>query len=675
VEDYLPAELERSPASEASYSDLARAYADAGKTDAALTEYGHALEITPDDAGIHNDMAVLLWSAHRRDAALTQWREALNTLYRIQDRAAAPESFWGEFAAVMTSLGSRNLTEQMGPDIEAVLRPYIARNGGYRTDELLADVYRASPTPARGIAWILSLSQTAKSPLEVVDSVANATWLPENEREPIYLRRIELARVAAAQATQTDDYAISRLNELQQSLVLFYLGQRNDAKASAALDAIPQAKRGTAVLRQAQMVLAAHSRGLNALLADYRADPETAPDAEVLHGVVRVLLNPDERIQQSRYPQYGGVEDEISVEQTAAIRATETGAKVASDWPNARAVLEYLYEREQKSHAEAATDLLALADARLHTNDMDGALGALRRMTTLEGDVYANFDMAASELERLGQPGAAVEFLATLAKSVPWDASYRLRLAEAQVASGKDVAQARASFAAIAASADAPYGLRVQAARDIAKAGAGNSAGLGSSELDLIAASSHDVQAARRPYFVAARVAVVSYVQDAGRRADLLLEALAIAPKGAEVEQVRLGIFEAEFGLGNDATAAAAIEPVLGTLLNGDAGGAANRADAIVLDREKLAGEVATLYERMGRNAQAAQYLADAIAYAPDGARRAALEVRRKTILDVQAVEAENAGRRPVVSKALDQSNVVRPRATSVELAQRQVQP
>jgi len=677
AEDYLPAELERSPASEASYSNLARAYADANKTDAALAEYGHALEITPDDAGIHNDTAVLLWSVGRRDAALTQWREALNTLYRVQDRAAAPESFWGEFAAVMASLGSRNLTEQVRPDVEAVLRPYMARNGGYRTDELLADVYRASPTPAQGIEWILSLSQAAKSPLEVVDSVANAAWLPEKEREPIYLRRIELARVAAAQATQPDDYAISRLNELEQSLVLFYLGEHEDAKARDALDAIPQAKRGTAALAQARLVLAAHSGELSALLAGYRADPETAPDAEVLHGVVRVLLNPDQRIQESRYGQYGGDEDENSAEQGAAMRATGTSAKVASDWPNVRAVLEYLYEREQRSHQETATDFLALADARLHTNDTDGALVTLRRMTALEGDVYANFDMAAAELERAGQPGAAIEFLATLAGSVPWDASYRLRLAEAQVACGQDVAQARGSFAAIAASADAPYGLRVQAARDIAKAkaGAGDSPGLGSAELGLIAASSHDVQAARQPYFVVARVAVATYVQGAGPRADLLLEALAIAPEGAQAEQVRLGIFEAEFVLGNDATAAAAIEPVLGTLLNGDAGGAANRTDAAVLDREKLADEVATLYERMGRDAQAAQYLADAVVYEPEAARRAALEVRRKRILDAQAVEAENFDRRPVVSKALDQSNIVRPRVTSLEPVKRQVQP
>ncbi len=670
AEDYLPAELERSPASESSYSEMARAYAYAGKTDAALAEYGHALEIAPDDAGVHDDMAVLLWSAGRRDAALTQWRAALNTLYRIQDRAAAPETFWSDFATVMTSLGSRNLTEQMRPEIEAVLRPYIARNGGYRSDELLADVYRASSTPAQGIAWILTLSQSAKSPLEVVDSVANAAWLPEKERESIYLRRIELARVAAAQATKSGDYAVSRLHDLQQSLVLFYLSQREDAKARAALDAIPPAERKTGPLEQAQLVLAARVGELNALLAGYRADPDTAPDAEVLHGVVRVLLNPDQRIQEYQFGRYG--REEETADSDAEV--TGTNVKATSDWPNALAVLEYLGEREQKLHEEKAADLLALADARLRTGDMDGALVALRRMTWLEGDVYANLDMAAAELERSGKPGAALEFLATLAKSVPWDASYRLRLAEAQIASGRDVVQAHESLAMIARSADAPYDLRVRAARDIAKAGAADSATLGSAELNLIASSSHDVQAARQAYFVAARVAAASYVQDPRQRAVLLLEALAISPERAESEQARLGIFEAEFTAGNDALAAAAIEPVLGRILTGDSGGTANRSEAVAVDRTKLAEELATLYERMGLDAQAAQYLFKAIAYETDATRRAALEARRKRILEVLAVDAENAGRRPIVSKALDQMNVVRPLVTSLDRAQRQVQ-
>jgi hypothetical protein len=83
------------------------------------------------------------------------------------------------------------------------------------------------------VAWVLSLSEAAKSPLEVLDSLTNAAWLPEKEREPIYLRRIELARLAAARATRPDDYATYRLSEMQQALVLFYLGEHEDAKMLA----------------------------------------------------------------------------------------------------------------------------------------------------------------------------------------------------------------------------------------------------------------------------------------------------------------------------------------------------------------------------------------------------------------------------------------------------------
>jgi hypothetical protein len=355
------------------------------------------------------------------------------------------------------------------------------------------------------------------------------------------------------------------------------------------------------------------------------------------------------------------------------------GAK--PDWVNARAVLEYLFESEQRSHEETATDLLALADARLHTGDMDGALAALRRMTSLEGDVYANYDMAAAELERAAEPGAAVEFLTTLATNVPWDASFRLRLAEAQMKSGREAASAIAGLRTIAASSQAPYEMRVRAARDLAAAGNPPSPanpGLGSAELNLIAASSRDVQAARQPYFVAARVAVAGSVQGAAARADVLLEALAIAPDGPDAQQLRLGIFAAEFDAGNDAFAAAAIEPVAGTALNvgaqpGSAPPMIERAGAAPVGPAQLADQIATVYQRLGRDPEAAQYLASAIAWQTDANLRAALETRRKRILDAQALEAANAMRRPLVAKDLDQSNLVRPRLTAAQLTQTQL--
>ena len=694
AEDYLAAELEGGPALEASYTGLARAYADAGKTDAALVEFGHALEIAPDDAAFHDQMAVLLWSAGRKDRALDEWRAALATLGRIEDRGAAPESFWSDFAAVVGNLGRRGLTGQLRPEIEGVVRPYIARNEEYRTSELLAAVYQASATPAEGLAWVLSLSEAANSPrgvLDVLNSLVNVAWLPVKDREPIYLRRIELARMQAQAANRPDD-ALTQgdVEGMQEALVLFYVEQREDAKARAALDAIAPARRGSAALVEARLVLAARAGGLPALLAGYRADPETAPDAEALHGAVRALENPDAPIEQSDRVQGGGYYYGGGSEPAA--QAAASGAAVAPDWTNARAILEFLFERGQRSHGTVATDYLALAEARLHTGDAEGAIALLRRMTTsgtgAGGDAYANYELAAGLLERSGQPGAAVEFLAALAKNVPWDASFRLRLAEAELKSGSNADLARAGLRAVAASSDAAYEMRLRAAEDLAAGAAGNSQGaaganpagngeLGSVELNLIAAASRDTAAARQPYFAAARIAAASSAQGAAARAELLLEALAIAPQDAASEPARLGIFSAEFEAGNNALAAAAIEPELQRLLHepGLLTAVAERTGATALDRERLADQVATVYERLGRDAEAALYLGEAVSWETDAGRRAALEARRARIIEAQAVEAENRARRPIVGKALDQSNLVRPRVSSVELAQRRVLP
>jgi hypothetical protein len=694
-EDYLPAELEHGPALEANYTALAEAYTDAQKIDLALLEYGHALEIDADDAGVDRRMAVLLWSVGRKDAAMARWRDALAALVRVEDRGAAPESFWTDFAAVMEDLGRRHLMNQLRENIDAVVRPYLARNAEYRSSELLGAVYRAAPTPAEGMAWVMSLCEAAKSPIDVLDSLADAEWLPLQEREPLYLRRIELQRVAAQASAETlrqgagtdgeardgsGNNAASRLLELQQSLVLFYLGQHEDAKARAALDAIPQTQRESSTLQRAAVLLAARSGGLPALLANYRSDPTTAPDSQTLQDAASALENPNLPLVADS-EQWEGGGDRGQESQPDAAQATAANANIASDWLNARAILEYVLAREQRSHAASTANFVALAESRLHTGDLDGAVMLLHQMTALEGDVYADYDMAASLLERSGQPGAAVEFLATLAKNVPWDASFRLRLAEAQITSGKDAEAARSALRTIAASGEVDYNLRVRAAEDLGSGGHAGDTGLGSAELDLIATANHDAKAAQQPYFAAARRVAARFATDSNSRAELLLEALAIAPDDRNVAETRLGIFEEEYAARQDALAASAIEPVLNGLLQTDANGAAMRGAIdmpkrpVSVDRAQLADLVATTYERLGNQAQALQYLASAIRWQQNISLRATLEARRAKLVDRMSLDTANAERRPIISKELDQSNLVRPRLTTTEWVQRQVLP
>jgi tetratricopeptide (TPR) repeat protein len=105
AEDFLPAELEGSPASPARYLNLARTYAEARNIDASVTEYNHALELSPSDPAIEDELATTLYRANRRDDALTHWHQALAILARMQQHAMYPESWFTSLETVTRHLG------------------------------------------------------------------------------------------------------------------------------------------------------------------------------------------------------------------------------------------------------------------------------------------------------------------------------------------------------------------------------------------------------------------------------------------------------------------------------------------------------------------------------------------------------------------------------------------
>jgi len=86
-----------------------------------------------------------------------------------------------------------------------------------------------------------------------------------------------------------------------------------------------------------------------------------------------------------------------------------------------------------------AANFLGLAEIRLASGDTPGALDLLHRLVAVVGNPLENLDPAAALLEKAGHNAEAIEFLDPLVKSAPWDASYRLRLAKARIAAGRDV--------------------------------------------------------------------------------------------------------------------------------------------------------------------------------------------------------------------------------------------
>ncbi|SNT21496.1 hypothetical protein SAMN05421770_105203 [Granulicella rosea] len=667
AEDFLPASLERNPESARGYAALGRTYVEAGKLDAGLGEFGHALELDADQPLMHDEMAAALWRAGRKDEAMAQWRQAYGSLLAVENKAAPPASFWSQFGNITANVGRRGLAAKLRPEIDAVMTPYLSRNGSYRSNELLRAIYEASATPAEGTAWIAALAVASKDPAGILNDLAlynQVHWLAPQSAETLLMRLIELTRslpAASEGGSRADDVAM-----IQRKLMALYLEQNELAKAAALLDTVSPEKVKTYDFDQSRIVLAARSGRLPALLDAWRAQPESAPEEPVFNGALRQL----QRVTPAYTPD------------AAVLRTLE----------------EFLFARKQLANSLAATDFLALAEARLKTGDLPGALDLLHRLALRPADgadPYANLDSAAALLESSQQPAAAIPFLATLSRSVPWNASLRSRLALAQLAAGQDRAQAQAALLAVAASSDAPYALRLAAAKALPSV---QTASLGSKELELLAGRSHSADAARQPYFAAARFAAAADPANREQEAALLREAIAIDPASpaAAPAHLRLFVVEAEAG---QTQAALAVFASLQTMrsptqastpsgadeASADADGAAEEpevsgepgvaelpplaADEPLAARIHLAELLAKVQEDAGEPGFALEYLQAALRLEPDAARKAELRRRFDALNAETVLEQRNATRRPTIHAALDQANLVRPRLTLADLA------
>ena len=439
-EDFLPANLEANSSAAASYIALAEAYRDADQPEAAVREYHHALELTPRTAAIHRAIAVTLWPADKpainQAEATDQWKAALSLLRALVDVRAVPESFWSDFAAIAGDLRARNLGPQFQPQMDAVLRAYITKNGDYRSAELLQSAFTAQPTDA-GVDWIFSLASAARNPAPLFAQL-DAPWFPRNQLGRLYRHQLELAQTAAAAqpaqgSADNSDLFTGEVTQARIKLLNLLLQQKNDAEAQTLYNSIPAMQRQQDAFQQIRIELAARQNQIPALLADYTANPVTAPSLDLI--------------------------------KAAAARLRAEGNNPAN-----RLLLEYVFQQKFERYQLTPTDFLALAQARLDANtpaDTTSAIDLLHRLIMLpangDQDLYANLDSAASLLEHSNHAAEALPFLTTLSNATPWNPSYRLRLAQAQLTTHQNLA-ARTTLTAIAATSTTPYDLRTQAA-------------------------------------------------------------------------------------------------------------------------------------------------------------------------------------------------------------------
>lgn len=684
AEDFLAAKLEAEPSAPASYLDLARTYAEAGNIQAASAEFRHALELSPSDPAILDEFATTLFHAGQHDEAKAQWSAALAQLRRMQQAGRYPESWFTDFETITQHLGERHLAGAFRVDLESIVGPYLAENGTYRSNELLKAIYQAADSPEEGTSFVLTLASAAgSSQYAVLVDLDGATWVTPDLNEAILLRQISLPDLVDESSTEVPHLG-ARLK-----LIELDLAQNRVTQAQAVFDALPdQAKKGKSAADG--VVLAVRSHHMEALLRAWQADPDSAPKPEVLAAAVASLQK-----DEAHY-----------TPDPAAIRPLQ----------------EFLFEQKDRMHTLVPTDFLSLAQARVDTKDVAGALELLQRLSLLPAATdasasafatvtpaaspYDNLDHAAALLERAHLFAEALPFLRSLVRLTPWDASFRLRLSTALVESGaKD--EARTVNIALARDAHAPYDLRVQAAQALARLTPQSSVDLGSAELTLIAKPT-TAQAAQQPYFAAARIAAASLPSAAAMRETLLRESLAIRPTGADADHARVALFLLQPATANPSAVLALFDsldsgpatspPVGDQVLAGGsddtgattatiegAGDAVNRSDNEIAVRSatlppalrsadaatvtKVALMMSTLWERDDNLTAAAFYAQLAVDSAKEHAAAAAKQ--RLAHLNVLIrLEQRNAARRPVLHKDLAQTVPVRPRLSESSLQQ-----
>ncbi len=648
AEDFLPAILEESPASVSGYLTLADYYAGAGDSRRAISDYNHALELSPDRPDIYDNLALAYYKQGDHTTAVAQWKQAFAALLKQINSARVPESFWGDFGRTCDQLRTRHLFSELKPDADTIVRNYLRHNGTWRSNAVLHSAYVAQPNVALATVWLLDVSSSAPDPAALLGDVADVSWVLLAQRAVIYQRVLELKQSAIARLDGiARQNAEQDLGSWQERWLRYLVKTKQYSAAASAISALPQSTREAqnASLVPLELQVAAHLGTLDATLAAYRADPQQAPSPELLRTGARQLLE-------------GG------------------------DKQSARKILELVFAREIEEHRLVAANFLGLAEIRLAAGDTPGALDLLHRLVLAVGNPFENLDPAAALLEKTGHNAEAIGFLDQLVRSAPWEPSYRIRLARARLAADSDVTGAQDSLRSVASSASSSYELRLRAGA--ALAGRTHS-DLGSGELNLLAEARPIAPAsADKFYFYEARIKAAESASDASTKIQLLNHCITDFPRR---DAARVPLFEATASVQSYPYAISVLEPLFQTQFHpnyvpentnedeqiASSGDEEESGEQPIVQsaaqsqlsraqRAQVALKIGDVMMKLERASEALSYYHLARTLETSTSARKALS---RQIADVQAVlriERDNAARQPLLHEALEQDRIVHPK-------------
>ena len=556
-----------------------------------------------------------------------------------------PESFWNDFTRSCDDLRARGLFAELKPDIDALLRAYLRKNGSYRSNLPLRNAYlgvgrwSGSDDVARSISRQRRPSQArcwATSPM--------LRGFRSTQRAAIYQHVLDAKQevVAKSEGLERENIQEDLLSwQLRWARYLIQAKRFADARDFLASLSEETRKTRSEQIVPIQLRAAARLGTLDQTITAFRAAPQDAPSSEILRDSARQLAQ-------------------------------------SSDNQPAQKVLEFVFAREiDLGHLEA-TNFFGLAQARINSGDVPGAVELLRRLVLVVGSPYENLDAAATLFEKSGHNQEAIEFLDQLVKSAPWEPGHGLRLAKAQIAAAHDAKGPRQVLTNIASSLASPYSTRVEAA--LALAPARIESGLGSAELNLLTAEPRSITAAtaNQPFFTDARIKAAEGLTDSRAGLELLGATLSDVPGRNDV---RIALFRAAANLQQDKLSLAAISTFLNLRYSPAAASYAaeeSQNTEIALDVPAgvpgaqwpaIAARVGDALARLDRLSDALRYFASAAKFERFATRRKELNAKI-TVTRVQLRREEtNLTRAPILHEALEQQRIVRPRLVA-QLAQ-----
>ena len=293
-EDFLPAMLEQSPGSASGYLTVADYYADSGDIARAIADYEHTLELAPARADVHDRLAVAYFRQGARAAAIAQWRLVFSTLGQQVKSNRLPESFWGDFSRTCENLRGRKAFNELKPDVDALVRAYLHRNGNYRSNALLHSAYVAGADPGAATSWLLDLASAADDPTTVLADVVEASWIPLAQRAPIYQSILQAKQDAVSKSEGLQkEGAEQALRSWQVRWIKYLLVTTQYAPAADAIAALSKETRTAeaAAIVPLELQAAAQTGTLDSKIDGYRADLQAAPAAEILRSAARQLFD------------------------------------------------------------------------------------------------------------------------------------------------------------------------------------------------------------------------------------------------------------------------------------------------------------------------------------------------------------------------------------------------